>query len=258
MMLDMLATKPLGAGVLCFKGATAAAAAGSVSLTRGLSRLSSWPSLDSQPQFKGSTSLPSLESETQLRRNHSMVFTRGLKIIAKHGHQASEMKKIKGIDVFVDETTDTIYTKNTFPHEELTMQEMGSITVTHRVPRTLRDRYALWLVRMLRFGFDICTGYRHPKPKHAGAESSVIKQEDYKMTPEKWISRFIFLESIAGVPGMVGAFIRHLHSLRLLRRDKAWIETLCDEAYNERMHLLTFIEIGKPSFITRAFLYAAQ
>ena len=62
------------------------------------------------------------------------------------------------------------------------------------------------------------------------------------------MTRCIFLESIAGVPGSVAGFVRHLHSLRMLTRDKAWIETLHDEAYNERMHLLTFIKIGKPSF----------
>jgi hypothetical protein len=38
--------------------------------------------------------------------------------------------------------------------------------------------------------------------------------------------RFIFLESIAGVPGMVAGMLRHLHSLRRLKRDNGWIETL--------------------------------
>jgi hypothetical protein len=38
--------------------------------------------------------------------------------------------------------------------------------------------------------------------------------------------RILFLESIAGVPGMVGACLRHLRSLRLMRRDNAWINTL--------------------------------
>ena len=47
--------------------------------------------------------------------------------------------------------------------------------------------------------------------------------------------RFIFLESIAGVPGMVAGMLRHLHSLRRLKRDNGWIETLLEESYNERM-----------------------
>lgn len=57
---------------------------------------------------------------------------------------------------------------------------------------------------------------------------------------------------------MVAAFVRHLHSLRLLRRDKAWIETLLDEAYNERMHLLTFMKLGNPSWFTRLIIYIGQ
>lgn len=42
------------------------------------------------------------------------------------------------------------------------------------------------------------------------------------MTEEKWITRFIFLESVAGVPGMVAAMLRHLKSLRRMRRDYGW------------------------------------
>ena len=38
--------------------------------------------------------------------------------------------------------------------------------------------------------------------------------------------RIIFLETVAGVPGMVGAMSRHLLSLRRMRRDHAWIHTL--------------------------------
>jgi len=78
------------------------------------------------------------------------------------------------------------------------------------------------------------------------------------MTEKQWLQRFVFLESIAGVPGMVGGMIRHLQSLRLLRRDRAWIETLLEEAYNERMHLLTFIKLTKPGWIMRTLLLFAQ
>ena len=34
------------------------------------------------------------------------------------------------------------------------------------------------------------------------------------------------LETIAGVPGMIGAMSRHFHSLRKLTRDNGWIHTL--------------------------------
>jgi hypothetical protein len=36
------------------------------------------------------------------------------------------------------------------------------------------------------------------------------------MTPEQWLARCLFLESIAGVPGMVAGMLRHLRSLRLM------------------------------------------
>jgi hypothetical protein len=42
------------------------------------------------------------------------------------------------------------------------------------------------------------------------------------MTEKKWLTRFIFLESVAGVPGMVGGMLRHLRSLRGLKRDNGW------------------------------------
>ena len=40
--------------------------------------------------------------------------------------------------------------------------------------------------------------------------------------------------------------------------DKGWIKTLLDEAENERMHLMTFIHIAKPTFIERGIILIAQ
>ena len=42
------------------------------------------------------------------------------------------------------------------------------------------------------------------------------------MTEKKWVQRIIFLESVAGIPGMVAGMLRHLKSMRALRRDKGW------------------------------------
>ena len=41
-----------------------------------------------------------------------------------------------------------------------------------------------------------------------------------------YFRRIIFLETVAGVPGMVAAMTRHLRSLRRMRRDYGWIHTL--------------------------------
>lgn len=56
----------------------------------------------------------------------------------------------------------------------------------------------------------------------------------------------------------VGGMLRHLRSLRLMRRDNGWINTLLEEAENERMHLLTFMEMRQPGRAFRAAVLAAQ
>ena len=66
------------------------------------------------------------------------------------------------------------------------------------------------------------------------------------------------METVAAVPGMVGGMLLHLKSLRKMEDDKGWIKILLDEAANERMHLMTFIEIAKPTIIERAIIMVAQ
>jgi threonyl-tRNA synthetase len=73
-----------------------------------------------------------------------------------------------------------------------------------------------------------------------------------------WLRRIIFLETVAGVPGMVGGAIRHLQSLRLMRYDGGWIADLLAESENERMHLCTFMELRKPGPLFRAAVLVAQ
>jgi len=67
--------------------------------------------------------------------------------------------------------------------------------------------------------------------------------------------------------------VRHLMSLRLMvsnphhlinllthsqRRDAGWIHTLLEEAENERLHLMTFMTLKKPSIFFRALVLGAQ
>ena len=75
------------------------------------------------------------------------------------------------------------------------------VKITHLIPENFVDSLALKSVTLSRTVFDYITGYGP------------------NMTETKWLQRFIFLETVAGVPGMVAAMIRHLHSLRLMRRD---------------------------------------
>src|SRR3546814_4206378 len=46
--------------------------------------------------------------------------------------------------------------------------------------------------------------------------------------------RAIVLETVAAVPGMVGATLTHLKCLRRMCDDQGWIRTLMEEAENER------------------------
>jgi hypothetical protein len=88
---------------------------------------------------------------------------------------------------------------------------MEEIEIAHRPTKTFSDTIALGAVRFLRTCMDLATGY---KP--------YVEGQKLTMTERKWLIRFIFLESVAGVPGMVGGMLRHLHSLRRLKRDNGW------------------------------------
>ena len=71
--------------------------------------------------------------------------------------------------------------------------------------------------------------------------------------------RAVVLETVAGVPGMVAGMWNHLRSLRKMQPDdRGWIKTLLEEAENERMHLMIFIEIAKPNWFERAIVLLAQ
>ena len=70
--------------------------------------------------------------------------------------------------------------------------------------------------------------------------------------------RAIVLETVAAVPGMVGATLTHLRCLRRMSDDNGWIRTLMEEAENERMHLMTFVCIAKPTLFERWVILGVQ
>lgn len=57
---------------------------------------------------------------------------------------------------------------------------------------------------------------------------------------------------------MVGGMLRHLSSLRRMKRDNGFIETLLEESYNERMHLLTFMKMCEPGRFMKLMIIGAQ
>ena len=103
----------------------------------------------------------------------------------------------------------------------------------HHAPDGVSDRIALGFTKLLRWTFDT-------------------------FFAERYGHRAVVLETVAAVPGMVGATINHLHCLRRMCDDKGWIRTLMDEAENERMHLMTFIEISQPTRFERAMIIGVQ
>ena len=70
--------------------------------------------------------------------------------------------------------------------------------------------------------------------------------------------RAVVLETVAAVPGMVGGALQHLKSLRSMQPDNGWIKTLLEEAENERMHLMTFVEIAQPNWFERWLIILTQ
>ncbi len=143
--------------------------------------------------------------------------------------------------------------------------------------------------------FDFATGYKaKPIPDAVLAQRPLpvaeLRQKGLLLSDKSWLLRIILLESIAGVPGMVGGTLRHLRSLRLLasqiaiflsiggadgsrdgmadgsipswRRQRTSGCTSC--MYNLLPEidpadgLSTFMTISQPTLLTRALVLAAQ
>ncbi|GLT63392.1 hypothetical protein SLA2020_359590 [Shorea laevis] len=68
----------------------------------------------------------------------------------------------------------------------------------------------------------------------------------------------MLLETVAAVPGMVGGMLLRCKSLRRFEHSGGWIKALLEEAENERMHLMTFIDISQPKWYERALVFAVQ
>jgi len=138
-------------------------------------------------------------------------------------------------------------TRAAWPHPQVTPEQLNGVEAfVHRDCKTWSDRIAYGMVKSARWWMDLFSGYRHDESK------------PYQMTPRKWFVRFIFLETIAAVPGMTAGMLRHFRSLRRLQRDNGWIETMLEDAYNERMHLLTFMKMAEPGRFMKFMIIGAQ
>ncbi len=119
------------------------------------------------------------------------------------------------------------------PDKRALAEERDAQPAVHHQAQGFSDRFALGFTKLLRFSADTFFAKRYGH-------------------------RAIVLETVAAVPGMVGAMFTHLTCLRRMRDDDGWIRTLMEEAENERMHLMTFIEIAKPTWFERMVILLVQ
>ena len=109
---------------------------------------------------------------------------------------------------------------------------MSNLEIHHK-PENISDKVALAFTKLLRLVADL-------------------------FFKKKYGHRAVVQVTVAAVPGMVGGMLLHLKSLRRIKEDKGWIKTLLDEAENERMHLMTFVNIAQPTLFERFLIMAAQ
>jgi hypothetical protein len=125
-------------------------------------------------------------------------------------------------------------------HGCYTAEELD-VKLTHIEPKGIRDKLAFNATKAVRFLFDIATGWKNEN-----------------VTVTNIMNRVIYLETIAAVPGMVAAIIRHFRSLRTMQPDGGMLQMFLEEANNERMHLLTFVRMKDPSMFFRFMVLAGQ
>lgn len=122
--------------------------------------------------------------------------------------------------------------------EPLKSEDLEKIAVQlgfHRNPERFGDKVALGIVKKLRWVADHYFRYQY-------------------------LHRFIFLETVAAVPGMVGGLLQHLRCLRTMKQgdNAGWIQHLLHEAENERMHLMVWMEVTKPTLFERFLVVLLQ
>ncbi|ORX90490.1 alternative oxidase [Basidiobolus meristosporus CBS 931.73] len=182
----------------------------------------------------------SLLASTQLRCS----MARATPVLARQLHlqpYKDEKKSVVNPELYKipEELLNDVHPKairNAFISRQLSSEELEKWDIgltKHREPITFGDKVALTVVKSLRIPADL-------------------------FFRKKYMHRAVALETVAAVPGMVGAVIRHLRSLRKMKHDGGWITHLLHEAENERMHLLTWMKVCQPTLLERMLVTAVQ
>jgi ubiquinol oxidase len=128
----------------------------------------------------------------------------------------------------------TINDGNRILQEKFKIMKFNQADLTmHHAINNLSDRFAFILCKCLRWLADL-------------------------FFQKRYGHRAVILETVAAVPGMVAGMLIHLRCIRKQCTDHGWIRILLEEADNERMHLMTFIEIAQPSLFERIIIVVAQ
>lgn len=161
-------------------------------------------------------------------------------------HESSRPARLGSCDLNQTSLVDRVHQMpqlwdNPTPHECWELDDVKNVAINHKPANGFVDNLAFNVIWAVRHCFDFFAGMKFGKPSE-----------------RKHILRCVFLETVAGVPGMVAGMLRHMHSLRRMKRDHGWIHTLLEEAENERMHLLVFVELRKPNVFFRGLILLAQ
>ena len=112
--------------------------------------------------------------------------------------------------------------------------DIGAVPETlHVAPARFGDRVAYALCKAMRFGADL-------------------------FFRKRYLHRSVVLETVAAVPGLVGAALQHLRSLRVMRGRADMVRILMEESENERMHLMAFVALCRPSLFERLLVLLVQ
>ena len=84
-------------------------------------------------------------------------------------------------------------------HPVYSIKDIKKVPVSHYQPKNMRDRLAYYMIKVVRSTFDFFSMY-----------------DPQNMGEKEWLNRIIFLETVAGVPGLIGGMSRHLRSLRTM------------------------------------------
>ncbi|XP_004504797.1 ubiquinol oxidase 2, mitochondrial-like isoform X1 [Cicer arietinum] len=168
-------------------------------------------------------SMPEAEKKEESPRTKSGKSEKNVVVSSYWGISKPKIKREDG----------TEWPWNCFMPRDTYKSNMSIDLTKHHAPKNFMDKVAYKGVKLLRIPTDV-------------------------FFKRQYGCRAMMLETVAAVPGMVGGMLLHLKSLRKFQQSGGWIKALLEEAENERMHLMTMVELVKPKWYERLLVLAVQ